>query len=147
MKLYVPYASFPLVESVLHEIADELNIALSYDIEPTKKRIRNAAPDRAGIPHVVVNFKLRAKKGIDYLRKFSNDRRTVGICWHGHKMFMERIFLAFNDATLRTCLMEYKGHEEFTLKHWGTQYQPFNHREHCECNYFTTNNEGLTVYF
>ena len=147
MKFMVPYASFGLVETTMKEIADELSIEVEYDIQPNKSRLRNAAPDRKGIPHVVVNFKLRAKKGNDVYRKFSGERRTVGICWHGHKMYMERLFAAFDDATLLTCLAKYYGKESFNKLHYATQHRPFNWRENCQCCYSTTNDEGLTVYF
>lgn len=146
MKLYVPYASIPLVDGALSEIAREIGVTVEKEFKPTKTKIRKAAYDRAGKPHVTVSFKLRSIKGNDTYRKFSNERRTVGVCWHGHKMFMERLFFHFPDATLITALAKYYGRDSFNELHWGTNDSQWNHRSHCQCWMYTTDNQGLTTY-
>lgn len=49
-----------------------------------------------------VSFKLRLinEKYRKYNHKFGKDRKSYGVCWHGHRDFMKIMFEKFPDAKL-----------------------------------------------
>lgn len=75
-------------------------------------------------------------------RKLGSDmkRWTGAVCFHGHKQFMDRLFIQFPDAVIRTKLAAYLGREDFEAK-WsatgmdrhGPAYMGMQYREFCNC--------------
>jgi hypothetical protein len=107
---------------------------------------------QGGAKRAWVNFTLRmafpAQKYRGHLTNKYRARRpgnpahwsNGAVCWHGHKMFLSRLFWRDPKAEVRTCQATYKGAESFEVSHEetgrrnvGSQAQPVLWRDCCDC--------------
>lgn len=73
-------------------------------------------------------------------RNWTNERWTGAVCFHGHKIFMQRLFYWYPDAIVRTAKAAYLGRADFNDK-WprvadanvGSQMMPASYADCCEC--------------
>lgn len=120
MEIFVPYSGVEMPSIAMSDYGrrEGFNVDIEHIGRP---RIRNSAPGVEGLPHQ--KYKVRLFPITDEYRKFSSrsGRRINGICWHGHKNFMVRLFYDFPQATLRSALAEYNGQRSFLDKYAETR--------------------------
>jgi len=88
-----------------------------------------------------IHFTLRVASSKDDGAKVSaSGRRSVALCWHGHRDVMQAIFDAHPDAILVTAMARYEGAEGFDDtypatgdQNIGSMMQPLSYRDACNC--------------
>ena len=75
-------------------------------------------------------------------RRSNTGRKIAAACWHAHRDVMHAIFDLNPDAVLVSALARYEGQEDFLDKfpdtgytNIGSQYQPLDMEDACECGY------------
>lgn len=109
-------------------------MGINVDIEHINRpKLRRAHPDVIGIPHQ--QYAVRLFPITDEYRKWSpySNRRTNGVCWHGHKNFMMNLFDEWPMATIRTALAEYNGIDQYLAKYKATR-DIFFAQGQCNCS-------------
>jgi hypothetical protein len=77
------------------------------------------APSRSSV-RVKLEFH-RALDPHETTRRLSaSGRKTCGVKWHVHKAFLEALFAAYPDLTVKTALVTYKGKASFDRDHGAT---------------------------
>lgn len=133
MKIYVPYSGPEIPAITMVEIGKRLGIDVEISHEG-RKRIRKTTWNVAGKPHQEYNVRLYPIKGSDRFRKFNiYGRRSNGVCWHGHKAFMEAFFYEFPYASLRSALATYISERDFLDTHENTSDSMMNRNAVCHC--------------
>ena len=101
--------------------------------------IFNRSPDRIGN---FLHFTLRVINSKGPGAKISHSgRRSVALCWHGHRDVMRELFRNHPTALLVTAVARYDGLMSFDQQYLETGYQnvgsqvdPLLYQEACECN-------------
>lgn len=78
--------------------------------------------------------------GETWRRKGNAGQRVGGVCWHGHRAFMEELFKRSPNTVLKSHMATYRGRIEFYAEHdatgnrnIGSVKQPLAYRRACDC--------------
>jgi hypothetical protein len=154
MHILVPYIGVEMPSIRMSEYGNMMGI--NVDIEHVgRPRLRRAAPGVVGIPHQ--DYKVRLLPVSEEYRKLRQSpvyypqgeihtRRINAVCWHGHKNFMNRLFMDFPNATIRAGYIqrggvEYNGWTDFLSKYRATKEPFYSNGVKCRCR-----NDNLAVW-